>query len=276
MYWSLFMRRYPPVRACIYCDAESHTPERNSPLGEEHIIPLCLCGKMILEEASCRKCERETGRTEQLALQGVYRVLREKLGYPHRHKETPRNKFPIFIPTPGGGKDTRVDILLSDYPHAHFFLTPPAPGLLIGVPLNFNYGLEPRWFRAQATFKIGETPENLKKYGVDSAFSNPSLDLMSFCKMLAKIGHSYAIAELGVNKFIPLLRDVILGKEKNVFHFVGGKADSQQLPPSSRPYEIGLEEQIVDGVTYLVASIRIFATLEGSPTYLVVVGLKDK
>src|SRR3712207_8495388 len=61
---------YPPVGRCIYCDAERYAPDSARGLAEEHIIPYGLNGDLVLPEASCRRCERITGRNDSLMLKG--------------------------------------------------------------------------------------------------------------------------------------------------------------------------------------------------------------
>jgi hypothetical protein len=144
------------------------------------------------------------------------------------------------------------------------------------VPFSFEYGDIRHPIRRRKIFDLGKTPEIAKKHGILNSFAMPSLNVMSFYRMIAKIAHSYAIAELGLNKFTPLLRELILGDETNTFHLVGSKIGSENTPPSSEPYEIGIEERRVYGITYAVANVRIFATVDKSPIYQAVVGVIDK
>lgn len=146
------MRRYPAVGRCIYCGADRYSSFSGRQLAEEHIVPLALNGDLELPEASCLRCERITGRNEQLALQGAYRALRHRLKYPHRHKKEQPSSLPVFIPN-ATGKDSKLLISLDDYPHFHFHIRLPTPGFLLGVPLNYDYIPEQfraRWFRVFA------------------------------------------------------------------------------------------------------------------------------
>jgi hypothetical protein len=260
--------RYPAKGICIYCGATKYSALSEKPLTTEHIMPVALNGDLELPESSCLKCERITGRTEQLALQGVYRGLRARLGYKHRHKKEQPTTLPVFIPV-AEGKDTKLDIPVDEYPHVHFFLSLGTPGRLLGVPSGAEFGPAHRWMRAQAS-DISE-PVTSKKL---KSFATPSLDLHSFCRMLAKIGHSYASAELMPGAFSPLLLDLILRDSKDVFHLVGGYSGEPD-PPVKEPYLISMETSTVFDNTYLVAKIRPFANVEGSPHYRIVVGIRN-
>src|ERR1700676_3192965 len=98
--------------------------------------------------------------------------FRSRQNYPSRQTRAPSVRFhPLDIP-------------VDEYPHVHFFLSLGTPGRLLGVPSGAEFGPAHRWMRAQAS-DISE-PVTSKKL---KSFATPSLDLHSFCRMLAKIGH---------------------------------------------------------------------------------------
>jgi hypothetical protein len=194
--------RFPPVGQCIYCGAKDYSESIKGSLADEHIIPLALGGNLLLPEASCRQCERITGHTEQLALQGLYRPLRQRLNYPHRHRGKQPKELPVFIPQEGK-KDRRITVPLTEYPYVHFFMQMAVPGLLMEVPLDTPYGPEMRWFRLLATSDSPLTAHSL------TTFATPSLDMHSFCRMLAKIGYSLAMATTPKGSFTPLILDLM-------------------------------------------------------------------
>lgn len=251
---------------CIYCGA-SKAGGYAKALRTEHIVPLALNGDMELREASCERCEKITGKAEQLALRGHYRGLRAQPGWKHRNKAEQPSELPVFVPNPEGGRDIRRMIPLHEYPHAHFFFDLPTPGVLIGVRPGWEYGLKYRWLRLQA--RNVNPPVTSEKL---STFATPSLDLHSFCRMLAKIGHAYAIAKVGLPSFMPLLPPLILGDTTDCYHLVGGFPQAEELPASDAPYGISLSREIAFGKAYLVANIRIFASIQGSRSYRAVVG----
>jgi len=91
----------------------------------------------------------------------------------------------------------------------------------------------------------------------------------ALCRMLAKIGHSYAVAELGFEVFQPCLTPFIRGVHINCLQWIG--CDEQIPPTSVSLHEIGLETSLVRGRGALIVSLRLFACL-GTPVYRMIVG----
>lgn len=70
--------KYGPVGKCIYCAAPPPAV-----LTDEHIIPLALGGEHLLLKASCKPCEKITGRFEGIVLRGGLRpILRDHTRMP--------------------------------------------------------------------------------------------------------------------------------------------------------------------------------------------------
>ncbi|QQN63288.1 hypothetical protein JIR23_27795 [Bradyrhizobium diazoefficiens] len=251
---------------CIYCGVSKGRGYAKA-LRTEHIVPLALNGDMELREATCEHCEKITGKAEQLALRGHYRGLRTQPGWKHRNKVEQPSELPVFVPNPDGGRDIRLMIPLAEYPHVHFFFDLPTPGILLGVQSGWEYGPKHRWMRLQA--RDVNPPVTSEKL---STFATPSLDLHSFCRMLAKIGHAYAIAKVGLSSFAPLLPPLILGDSIDCYRLVGGFPQAEELPALDKPYAISLLQETAFGKTYLVAKTRIFASIRGSRSYQTVVG----
>jgi len=90
-------------------------------------------------------------------------------------------------------------------------------------------------------------------------------------RMLGKIGHAFAAAELGTDRFKPALIDMILNGVPDYFNHIGGEPELARNPTSNALHEIGLGYQRVNGKDYVVAKIRLFANHMG-PIYYVVVG----
>ena len=115
----------------------------------------------------------------------------------------------------------------------------------------------------------------LTKHGGTEIAWGP-VEVGPFCQMLAKIAHSYAVAEYGMIGFNPLLLDVILDVENiDTAHLIGGTLDcpgnriTQQA--TSDLHGLMLYEKDVRGKKYLICDIQIFACC-GTPIYTVVVG----
>jgi hypothetical protein len=87
-------------------------------------------------------------------------------------------------------------------------------------------------------------------------------------RMLAKIAHSYAAAELGCGNFHPFLVHIIRGvKPYYLPHFIGSGIGKE--PPFTDLHQIELTD--VAGESFVVVKIRLFANRD-TPTHYVVVG----
>ena len=90
-------------------------------------------------------------------------------------------------------------------------------------------------------------------------------------RMLAKIAHAYATAELGHGNFRPLLQDIILGKKPlYISHYVGGIRD-QEIPEGADLHEIEIDNTGLGRGRYVVVRIQLFADRK-LPEYYVVAG----
>jgi hypothetical protein len=97
-------------------------------------------------------------------------------------------------------------------------------------------------------------------------------DMAAFARMLAKIAHSYVVAELGLDGVDPELPDLILGKYPDLASYVIG-ASPHYFPARrdrfSHQLSLGL---LPHGERWLVCvHIRLFAT-HNTPAYLVIGG----
>ena len=92
-----------------------------------------------------------------------------------------------------------------------------------------------------------------------------------FARMLAKIAHAYAVAEIGADKFTPLLLDQILGtRAPRIGHLFGSERFNK--PATKELHELSWDkETLSDGRAFYVVKIRLFACY-GAPTHRVVVG----
>jgi hypothetical protein len=112
-----------------------------------------------------------------------------------------------------------------------------------------------------------------------------NLRLKPYARLLAKIGHAYAVAELGMTGFKPYLNDLILGKPPLYPGFYIGGLPSQSPPygriptPGKERHEIGFEStyyQTPSGsrgqpTKYVTVRIRLFGYI-GGPIHYAVAG----
>jgi hypothetical protein len=90
-------------------------------------------------------------------------------------------------------------------------------------------------------------------------------------RMLAKIGHAYAVAQRGLNSFKPYLLDVIAGRSDDLGNWVGGGLDDPAEAASNQQHEVQLGPAHRHGRKHLAVTVRLFACY-GAPRYHVIVG----
>jgi len=100
-----------------------------------------------------------------------------------------------------------------------------------------------------------------------------AFEILSFCRLLAKISHGAAFLDRDwTNSWQPLLPDLILGRTDKYDILVGG-TDRVENAPEKKDFPVLFESVDIGTQRYLVAELRLFAWL-GTPVYRVVVGRK--
>jgi hypothetical protein len=123
-------------------------------------------------------------------------------------------------------------------------------------------------FRLWCLVNTGGRPESTFEHEVGFDLL---IDVLAFTRMLAKIGHAYAVAELGLENFRPLVTEFIRGEAEDFWRYIGTDVVAPRRAPSSEPIDLRLGHRRTASGTWLVAGIRIFADF-GTPKYHVVVG----
>jgi hypothetical protein len=257
---------YDPADLCIYCGADGGAP---GGLTVEHIIPESLGGTLLLPSSSCRACAVATSAIEGRAGQ-LFRPARRQLGLPQkgrgrkRREETAKEVYRLTI---GDGK--RVDVpvrelpglLLSfwfDMPEVLFGLQPDDRPLDGGVSLSTLPGFEGRLAELQAAYKT------------DRVKIHQEADAEMVGRLLAKIAHAYAIAELGTNSFKPRLLNAIFERAPMYLrHYVG--SGTLAAPTGQDLHEIGIDDTGLGDGRHVVVRIQLFAN-RAFPVHYVVVG----
>jgi hypothetical protein len=144
-----------------------------------------------------------------------------------------------------------------------FVLNPPT--LLTGQEVDPNSVNGKLWTKVE-----NESFNRLVKDG--HGFKIGSFNATAFCRMLAKIAHGFASAELGLCNFEPLLPDLILGRTTKFHHLIGGPGRIADADTNGG-HRLRLEvmRSAVDGKHYHAVNIQLFAPL-GAPEYYVLVG----
>ena len=223
---------------------------------------------MLLPECACQACEKETSQVELECLRGGFFAARAQKGFGKKRKRKPRY-LPLSIRS---DNRTVVELIpIEEYP---------------GIIVTFLFDVPDVLLDAAPTTKclsggvaIGVLPtfgKLLAKYLPQGSvtFVPPRATATSqhLGRMLAKIAHSYAVAERGLDGFVPFLPPIILGRDiRYIAHYVGGTREIPQCAPEH--YRLALKSvQSLSGQNYLMATIRLFSDIQGMPEYWVVVG----
>ena len=247
---------YAPVGRCIYCGTAK------GELSDEHIIPYAIGGTAILADASCLACAKVTSHIENECLNKMLKAARTQLGLRSRRKRPSTLELNARI----RGQQAGLQVPVADHPTVLWLPMYDEPSILLGryAPPSDGYKVNV-WFE----------PLNLDiskqlGHGVEGFTAN--FPIVFFARMLAKIGYSYAVANLGLDGFKPLALDLIMGRKEYDGNFlVGGTL--AQVPPADEPntHQLWIEFPRVHSREFVVAILRLFAD-RGAPLYRIVVG----
>ncbi|MFZ3122675.1 MAG: HNH endonuclease [Thermodesulfovibrionales bacterium] len=260
-------KTYDAVGRCIYCGSTNN-------LSDEHIIPFAFGGRMVLPKSSCNICAGLSSAFEHTCLRTMFGPLRMLYDLPSRRKKKRPATLPLKVKHKPGDNWTEVPVRREDYPFLVMFPYFLMPDLLSGHKTLGNRGAvtERLWIRgASASHGFFDHMDDLiAELGVHSVMPEAKAHVKEFCLMLAKIAHSYAVAELGNQKFKPLLLELILQKNlSNRADFIGGLDYDE--PPSGNLHELSIEKHPCNRSDLVVVRIRFLSKL-ATPTYYVVVG----
>lgn len=259
----------PGPGKCIYCPpGEAITDD----LGREHIIARKLGGELILHKASCLRCAGQINKEIEAPM------LTKTLLSPRTHLSLPTSKPRTTLPMGRWKHDgselpknlSNVDIQEEEFPlNEHmlkaFFWRLAPPGILTNSQPIETFHIIGVGFHSDNNSLIPKHAPSEKF--VETVPFNPAV----FCRMIAKIAHGAAVAELGMDSFEPLLPDIIMGRSPYISYLVGSlRRTTSRLRNRKKaiPHEITLKLQ--EG--FLVATVQLFANL-GMPIHQAVVGL---
>jgi hypothetical protein len=260
---------YSAVGECIYCGSKTYSPPpgREHPLGAEHIIAEGLGGTLKLPQASCQAHEDATGRlVEGDVLGRTLKALRLHLKLSKKgKKKTSPDTLPLDATVKGVG-EKRLRIPIDDYPIVFTMPIYPPP---IAVA-NAQHSGKPVVGTVVAMLRYDQALL-YKKYNITGC-ATASWDNLMFCRMLAKIGHAFATAELGLSAFESAHLELIAKGVPDSCSMIGCVSDWDRTKRTLRAlHELELGYQRFKGETYVVVRITLFA-VRGAPTYVVVVG----
>ncbi|WP_307118863.1 HNH endonuclease [Sphingomonas kyeonggiensis] len=259
--------RLPGLGACIYCDDRFRNGEE---LSDEHVVPEALGGKLILENASCANCAKETSKIERLIAQAMLDPFRIQFGVQSKRKKRQaartRNVFAKIK-----GKWVVHPLSIKEFPVIVQLPALEEPRILARRVADRKVH-KFRVFGSERPKEIDDLRDSLgaTRLNIPAAvFINAA-----FGALLLKIAHSFAATQR--NKF-PGFRDVV---PQSVFqavrddfpedHLVGGFFGP--LESSAQRHELFCEITQANGRRFLTVVVRLFGDL-GFPAYRVVTGI---
>jgi hypothetical protein len=197
------------------------------------------------------------------------------MGLPQKHRGAKRReqrkaeRFVLILDR------NRVKVPIEEFPALLMSLVFPFPGILLNQKPE-DRPLTGGIYSAELMEGFGEKLNRIKsKYmansvgimGIEPSARGQQDD---FGRMLAKIAHSYAVAELGCGNFHPFLVDAIRGvKPYYLPYFIGSGIGKS--PPFSDLHQIEIDKTGLGMGALVVVKIRLFANRD-TPTHYVVVG----
>jgi hypothetical protein len=242
-----------PVGRCIYCGSTE------PPLTDEHVIPEGLGGRELLREASCERCEKTTGRFEQIVMRESAWGLRRALGM-----RGTKRKLPVVIPARMLHRDGTIKA--SPAPPSGIWFKGALP--IFNDPLGLLTGRAPH-VETLVDMMAFIDVEKLPSRGMPNL--GLRVDATAFARMLAKIAHAHAVELFGLDEFEAFLPDVILGRHPNLSYLIGCAPIEPPPPEPGVGHRCDLFRQRGEHEGILLGRIRLFAEV-GGPVYDVVIG----
>ena len=233
-------RTHKPVGTCIFC-REFVGPFCPGLLSDEHIIAYSIGGNDLLPQASCGLHQKVTAQLDEQIARDMLKVYRHAYGFPSRSGSDRQPFYKIPVTNQLKSFTYFQEVPLSEVPGLYTCPHLITPGILVGapaVPLRMGHVCH-----HAPDNKLTEFVRKLPG-GFSASWTSGAIVLSDFARMLAKVGHTYATAEIGNGNFIPSLLDIVEGKSANPFHFVGGFEPS--APQEQSP--LTLREEAHEGV----------------------------
>jgi hypothetical protein len=263
--------RFPSIGRCIYCGVRGQT------LTDEHIIPFSLTGNAIIfEKASCTECQKLINQFEQPCLRKMFGAFRVQADLPTRRRKERPSAFELVFSKVDDqglliGDPLKRNIPANQVPLSLSSWRLPLPAILCGrTPSDDIIG--EAWCHVNDVTARRLINEVRKQIGYTGHLALKIADIPKahFLRFLAKIAHTYAVAEHGYDAFEHLATPVILGRSNALCDVVGGE---WAIPPRSTGAEIvdiKLGQCEAPG-GMLIAGVRLFPFM-GTPQHIVVVG----
>ena len=259
-------KKYPGFGRCIYCNSDGG----KDGLHEEHLVPFCLGGNAVIENASCTACEKITSYLEGYLGRRIFYELRIHTDVQTRRpKDRPTHlKATIQV---AGVLETR-EFPAKEQPFAVALPVWAGPGIIIERLPTMAFEQEGKFFFYYVPPAL-QAEQPFGQFVVD-ARSNTK----TFARAMMKIAYCHAVARFGLDGFRKLFtRQIILGHYPYVSHFIGCNSRTPPKPETdNQMHTIQHGDLRVGRLKLLIMGVRLFASSgfqdKGLPTYWAVVG----
>jgi hypothetical protein len=240
-------------------------------LRREHIIPHKLGGQLILHNACCVPCQDFINKEiETPTLKRMWLVPRTHLNLPTSAKRSSlrlgrwKDSGETFPPDLTDLDFRFDDVPLDTHPLRIIFSKFLPPGILWNRALTDQFtitGIDA--FVDQKATPPSDSPDERT-----ADFQPFSPDLL--CRSIAKMAHSGAIAELGVDAFAPMLPDIIMKRSSHISHLVGSQIGKGHRKQALHEILLTIKRGFV------IASVQLFARFGLRPFHVVVGRASDR
>lgn len=205
----------------------------------------------------------------------IFGPLRVHYNYPTRRPKDRPDKLAVKMRYARDGDWETVMVPIEEHPLMVQMPIFRKPGILRGEPNPTKNQLGRR-----ITVKMWDTPfDNTQKtlekladkYGAVDCQVFCDMEVSKFSRMIAKIAHSFSVAEFGINNFRPMLQDIILGNSQLFTDVIGGDQCHGDEDNDGQVHDVCFEFKKFEHPNLLIAKVQLFSNL-GMPVYYVAVG----
>jgi hypothetical protein len=261
-----------PLTNCIYCNSPSNS------LTDEHIIPLGLGGTNILKRSSCLDCNKVTSKFEYFILRGHWLGIRKMLNTGTRRKKWQLDAMKVNLIKSDLTKIAgTVPVEECNFQIVYSFFEPELlANEIIGE--NKPYAKDAYILFIKTSGPNIFTEQNgkihLLKQDDQIEYLLNEFTTDNFLMFLAKIAHSFAIKERGINACKSyFLKEIILGQTKDAMKYIVNASNLEQgkrLKKIDKFHSL----ELIEENKYLTVLIQLFNidNHDIQPIYQVVVG----
>jgi hypothetical protein len=255
---------YAKVGRCIYCWPNDH----EGGLTREHVVPIGMGGGIILPDSSCEKCRKVTHNFETACMKRALLPYRYHTGLV-RHLDQLPEQIPLGVTI--GPEAIGQHVAPDDHPYC--LVLPKLEG-----PPGIPAGLIP----AQSHFKIRyqlmvlseEVQASVEEHGRGHIHTH-MINFEPYWKMVAKIAYGFAVGDIGLDGFRPLIHDFITGKKPELGAYLIGDCPDALVEPEGH-HQLAWKFEVTQKHAWISVMVGLFRGHGAAPTYSVIVGSATK